>query len=642
MADNTAQAIAGVDNYAGTLEVTDSTISSNTASLYCGGISSNSHVDLQGSIVAANTGGDVSGSFSGSYDLIGNADGSSGLTSSSTNQHGTTGSPINPDLGPLQNNGGATETMALLPGSPAREAGAAFDDAAGSAIITDQRGLPRSDSAPNIGAYEALGTPNGTAWVDVGSTALIDLPLTASGISADDTATVDWGDGSTPSDAVISVPGGGQPDTVTAAYAYAQVGRFTATVAVANGEDVLETLHAYFVATPPGSAASAIANVMQGLTSGTAGTDSQAIFNTSQTAFNPDFFAAGYNFSCVSIPQASPQSYNATLIAPQIVVEALHFTTIATTGAGASVVPLTFCAPDGTLYVDPLAGVGSEDIMSVNGTDLAVCKLQFPLPTPEDPLGVADPRSLITPASILPADYSTYLGASGNNPVPVLRGSQFGQLSLSDWDGGNGVSPLTEGPQNASWGLERWESGGTDMTSAASVDQDSGNGVFALLDGQAVCLGPIYGAGSLDSISDNLTGENGLESKMDLLVPGSAGQLSFVSLAGIQPAENTSGTPLFSSLSSGGPAGLDQTEPLSVSVTDNLSNIPGGEAASLVDLGTEAVLATAPFSGHPGIGQNTATFTVPANTLSVGDHNLAVVYDGDGAIAGSASNPINI
>ncbi len=53
-------------------------------------------------------------------------------------------------LGPLTNNGGPTVTMALLPGSPAIDAG---DSAA--APLTDQRGFPRpAGLAADIGAFE--------------------------------------------------------------------------------------------------------------------------------------------------------------------------------------------------------------------------------------------------------------------------------------------------------------------------------------------------------------------------------------------------------------------------------------------------------------------------------------------------------
>jgi hypothetical protein len=60
-----------------------------------------------------------------------------------------------PLLGPLQNNGGLTQTMALLPGSPAIDAG---DDA--NCPATDQRGVTRPQGSHcDIGAYEFVPTP---------------------------------------------------------------------------------------------------------------------------------------------------------------------------------------------------------------------------------------------------------------------------------------------------------------------------------------------------------------------------------------------------------------------------------------------------------------------------------------------------
>src|SRR5207247_8983823 len=75
---------------------------------------------------------------------------------------GTTAAPLDPRLGPLGNNGGSTWTMALLPGSPAIDAG---DDALLAApfnLTADQRGLPRKSSTHvDIGAFEfqAASTP---------------------------------------------------------------------------------------------------------------------------------------------------------------------------------------------------------------------------------------------------------------------------------------------------------------------------------------------------------------------------------------------------------------------------------------------------------------------------------------------------
>jgi hypothetical protein len=67
---------------------------------------------------------------------------------------------IDPKLGPLQNNGGPTRTMALPSGSPAIDAGSpsGCSDSRGRLLKTDQRGMPRPDKEDtggcDIGAYE--------------------------------------------------------------------------------------------------------------------------------------------------------------------------------------------------------------------------------------------------------------------------------------------------------------------------------------------------------------------------------------------------------------------------------------------------------------------------------------------------------
>ncbi|MEH2211450.1 DUF4347 domain-containing protein [Nostoc sp.] len=101
---------------------------------------------------------DVARSFNDSgNNLIGNNTGSTGLTTSTL--VGTSASPIDPKLGPLQNNGGATFTHTLLAGSPAINAGNNSLLPAG--VITDQRdgGFNRiSGDRVDIGAYEVQST----------------------------------------------------------------------------------------------------------------------------------------------------------------------------------------------------------------------------------------------------------------------------------------------------------------------------------------------------------------------------------------------------------------------------------------------------------------------------------------------------
>ena len=68
-----------------------------------------------------------------------------------------------PLLGSLQPNGGPTQTQALLPGSPAIDAGnpSGCTDGLGHLLKTDQRGLPRPNtedkSGCDMGAYEKQG-----------------------------------------------------------------------------------------------------------------------------------------------------------------------------------------------------------------------------------------------------------------------------------------------------------------------------------------------------------------------------------------------------------------------------------------------------------------------------------------------------
>src|SRR5262249_13553670 len=89
------------------------------------------------------------------HNLIGNPSGSSGFVS--TDLVGTDISPLDPLLGPLQDNGGPTFTRALRAGSRARNAGdnALAVDSSGTPLSTDQRGFARIvDGSVDIGAFE--------------------------------------------------------------------------------------------------------------------------------------------------------------------------------------------------------------------------------------------------------------------------------------------------------------------------------------------------------------------------------------------------------------------------------------------------------------------------------------------------------
>jgi hypothetical protein len=145
--------------------LTNCTISGNYANQsasYGGGVCtldySGTTTTLANTIVAGNTGyahPDVSGAVtSQGNNLIGMTDGSSGWVSSDLT--GTIAQPRNPVLAPLGNYGGPTQTMALLPGSPAIDAG--NNALIPSGVTTDQRGLPRIvNRTVDIGAFESSG-----------------------------------------------------------------------------------------------------------------------------------------------------------------------------------------------------------------------------------------------------------------------------------------------------------------------------------------------------------------------------------------------------------------------------------------------------------------------------------------------------
>ncbi|MCW3064839.1 MAG: Hemolysin-type calcium-binding region [Solirubrobacterales bacterium] len=98
-------------------------------------------------------------------------------------------------LGPLQDNGGPTKTMALLPGSAAiGAAGASCLDALGATLTADQRGLPRG-AACDIGAFDGQ-APTVTASPSVAGTATATRTITCSagafGGDLPQTSAVQW------------------------------------------------------------------------------------------------------------------------------------------------------------------------------------------------------------------------------------------------------------------------------------------------------------------------------------------------------------------------------------------------------------------------------------------------------------------
>jgi len=144
----------GIANFAfGTANISFTTMSGNSAvqggGIYNAGDPNLSTVNIKNSIVANSTsGGDCSNS--GTFNATG-----TNFTTNGTCPGFTAVTPAQLNLGPLADNGGPTETHALLPGSVAIDAAPDCTDVAVNTVSADQRGVGRPQgSACDVGAYE--------------------------------------------------------------------------------------------------------------------------------------------------------------------------------------------------------------------------------------------------------------------------------------------------------------------------------------------------------------------------------------------------------------------------------------------------------------------------------------------------------
>ena len=164
-----------------TVSIINSTITGNSASGEGGGLSifrgdNDEVLTIRNSIIAGNSDNGTAPDFEApdnpsinlvvSNSLIGDNTSTTlvaaavGSPDANGNLVGTTSSLIDPLLGPLQDNGGPTQTHALLAGSPAIDAGdnALAVDANGDPLINDQRGSGFDrifDGTVDIGALES-------------------------------------------------------------------------------------------------------------------------------------------------------------------------------------------------------------------------------------------------------------------------------------------------------------------------------------------------------------------------------------------------------------------------------------------------------------------------------------------------------
>jgi hypothetical protein len=179
----------GIANHGGIVKINNSTISGNTAIAHClgggkcfnhgGGIYTDSASSVSSTTIGRNgSGGGIfnnpvyAGTVKFQNTIVANQSGncngtliSKGHNLSSDNTCNFSGpgdlNNTDPQLGPLQYNGGPTQTMALPSGSPAIDAGNpnGCTDNRGHLLTTDQRGMPRPDpedtSGCDIGAFES-------------------------------------------------------------------------------------------------------------------------------------------------------------------------------------------------------------------------------------------------------------------------------------------------------------------------------------------------------------------------------------------------------------------------------------------------------------------------------------------------------
>jgi RTX calcium-binding nonapeptide repeat (4 copies) len=178
-----SQSKGGIWNIAGTVTIADSTITGNSGN----GIENSDTIAISNSTITLNEGSGITNLYDRSLATLtssiisGNSGSSDVETDSGTdtfvsNGHnliGNIGTGIaafsqptditgvtDPKLAPLANNGGPTQTHALLPDSPAFNAGSNPNNS-----IADQRGtgFTRNFLGPDIGAFEAQPTSSGNA-----------------------------------------------------------------------------------------------------------------------------------------------------------------------------------------------------------------------------------------------------------------------------------------------------------------------------------------------------------------------------------------------------------------------------------------------------------------------------------------------
>ena len=160
----------GIHAFGNDESIISSTLSANTAGSGGGNLAASATLNLGRTIVS---GGTVSGTASDCSGPV--SDQGHNLESTTPSQCGLTTADQDvigqdPSLGPLASNGGPTQTMALLPGSPAIDAGGRCTNANGYALTIDQRASGRGEPC-DVGAFEVRLAPSNQTAPSVSGTA---------------------------------------------------------------------------------------------------------------------------------------------------------------------------------------------------------------------------------------------------------------------------------------------------------------------------------------------------------------------------------------------------------------------------------------------------------------------------------------
>ncbi len=592
IANNSAMGFGGgIFVGSGALTITNSTIAYNSSGTQgqAGGVVGYD-ITMDNSIVVDNT--DPTGpddidrlsGISGAGNLVGNDE--SGRLSGANNLLDVS----DPGLGPLANNGGPTNTIALLPGSPAIGAGsvALAVDANGNPLTTDQRGEPRTvNNTVDLGAFEAQEAST--------TTSVSGSPATSvSGQSVTFTATVAAQAGS-------AIPCGSMQFEI-------EGNNFGSPVPLVNGSATSAAINSLSVASHTISAV--------------------------YTSDSPVDFSNSSGSTSITVEAATEQNIQTVVTsAPSSSGSSVTIKTSSSTALSTAVSGVDTASPSSSVTVAlDLAGATTTSTTEIS----APSNVQLDLTSSSGVATVNDTTvtsgTVIVAASVTPSDWTvtggnvTFQGPTAGDLIVT-----GGTVTLDDGTVITGNSPaitLNSGTvilqgvtaQTATNSPTIIVNGGSLLVRNSTIEGSTGYAEPAILiNGGSVDLGTaaspggnILSANDGGQLVDNATSSSVPDVGNTLEVSGtalSAPYLSFTSLT-----------------SSAGPSAVGQSVTLSAAVraANSLDGTPTG-SVDFIDTTTGANLGTAPVIN--GVA------ALSTSMLSIGSHTISADYEGDNNFA---------